>query len=181
MEKFGRVCKEYMVKEIVALFKDYPNFFIATFSKIGVGDTERLRKDLKRHSSLYMVVKNALLKRAVKESGRDIGILKEAEPFISGSCGILFSKSDAVAISRTLANFAKEFENFKIQCGFVDGQVITSDTIKLLASLPSREVLLGMVASGINAPISGFVCLLGGLMRNLIGAIDAISKKRSEA
>ena len=40
MEKFGRVCKEYMIKEMVERFQSYPDFFITSFSRVGVGDTE---------------------------------------------------------------------------------------------------------------------------------------------
>lgn len=179
MEKFGRVCKEYMVKEIVERFKNYPDFFISTFSKVNVGATEKLRKSLRKDSALYMVVKNSLIKRAMEESEKDMDI-EGMKGLITASCGVLFSKDDPSLVARSLVNFSKDNKDIKIQGAFVDGEAISVDVIKHLAVLPSREVLLSMVASGVKSPISGFVGLLGNLLQNLVGVIDAISKKRKE-
>ena len=181
MEKFGRVCKERIVNEIAERFKNYPDFIITNFSRVAVGNMEKLRKELKKTSAVYMVVKNSMLKHAIEQSGRDVNLLEEVKPFISGSCGVLFSKTDPAMIARSLVGFGKENEGLKIQGGFVNGEKISLDTIKVLAALPSREVLLAMAAFGIKAPISGFVGLLGNLLRNLVGVIDAISKQKGES
>lgn len=180
MEKFGKVCKEYIVKEIAQHFKDFPDFFITSSSQVKVVDIERLRKNFKRNSSVYMVVKNSMLRHAIEKSGKTLNI-EEISPFIAGSCGILFSKADAAVIARSLTEFSKEHEGLKIQGAFVSGERMSSDTIKHLATLPPKDILLAMVVSGIKAPISGFVGLLGNLLRNLVGVIDAISKKKGES
>jgi large subunit ribosomal protein L10 len=177
MKKFGKVCKEYMIKEIAQHLQDYPDFFVTSFSRISVGDIEKLKKDLKKTSAIYITVKNSMLKRALETSGIDIG---DIWTLVTDSCGILFSKNDAVATARSLVNFTKEHESLKIRGGFINGEKISLDTVKLLAFLPPRDVLLATVASGMKAPISGFVGLLGGLLRNLVGVIDAVSKKKSE-
>lgn len=169
-----------MINEIVERFKNYPDFFVTTFSQIGVGDMEKFRKSLKKASAVYMIVKNSMVVRAIEESGRGINLLEEIKPLISGSCGILFSKDNPAVIARSLVNFSRGHEHLKIQGGFLNGERVSSDTIKVLAALPPRDVLLAMVASGIKAPISGFVGLLGNLLRNLVGVIEAISKKKSE-
>lgn len=179
MEKFGKVCKEFMIKEVVEHFKNYPDFFIASFSNVSVGATEKFRKSLKKDSMLYVVVKNSLVKRAIEESGKDMDTEK-IKAFITGSCGVVFSKDEPTAVARSLVNFGKENEKIRIQGGVVYGETVSSDVIKHLATLPSKEVLLSMVVSGIQAPISGFVSLLNNLLRNLVGVIDAISKKKSE-
>ena len=177
MKKFGRVCKEYMIKEIAQHFQSYPDFFITTFSRMSVGDIEKLKKDLKKTPAIYMVVKNSMLKHALETSGVAIGDIRT---LIADSCGILFSKNDAVMAARALVNFSKEHENLKIQGGFINGEKLSFDTVKLLASLPPRDVLLATVASGMKAPISGFAGLLSNLLRNLVGTLDAVSKKKSE-
>jgi large subunit ribosomal protein L10 len=180
MEKFGKICKEYMVSAIVKHFKDYPDFFITAFSQISAADMEKLRKSFKSPSAVYMVVKNSMVKRALKESEKKETLLEEMRPYISGSCGIAFSKDDPAIIARLLLNFNKEHETFKIQGGFIDGEKISSDTIKLLAALPPRDVILSMLVLGVKAPISGFVGVLNNLLRNLIGVIDAINKKKDK-
>ena len=181
MEKFGKISKEYMISGIAENFKSYPDFFITTFSNIGVVDIERLRKNLRKNSSRYMVVKNSMLKRAMESAGKDISVFEELRSKISGSCGIVFSKNDPALAARSLMEFNKDFDGLKIHSAIVNGEKIDSDTIKLLATLPPREVLLSMVASGIKSPITGFVGLLGNLLRNLVGVIHAISNKKSES
>ena len=138
------------------------------------------KKSLKKDSMKYMVVKNSLLKRAMEAANKDIDTEK-AKTFLTGSCGVLFCKDDTSSAAKSLMEFSKGSETIKIQGGFIDGVLISPDTIKQLALLPSREVLLSMVAAGVKSPITGFVGLLGNLMRSLVGVIDAISKKKSEA
>ncbi len=180
MEKFGRICKEYMVDEMAKRFRNYPDFFLTSLSKVGASELEKLRKETKKNSALYVVAKNTLLKKALSAAKKDIN-LEEVTPLIIGSCGVLFSKDDPAVAAKSLVDFGKKNENFKIQGGFVSGETISVDMVNHLALLPSREVLLAMVAAGMKSPISGFVGLLGNLIRNLVGVIDAISKKRSES
>ncbi len=176
-KKFGRICKEYMVKEMAEYLKEYPDFFVSSFSQIAVSEVEKLRKAFKRDSALFMMVKNSLLKRALEISKTDIDT-ERLSGFIKGSCGILFSKSDPATTAKKLVGFSKENETFKIQGGFISGETVSSEVIKHLATLPSRDVLLAMVASGIKAPISGFVGILGNLIRNLVGVLDQIRQKK---
>ena len=169
-----------MIKEVAERLKSYPDFFVTSFLKISVEDMQQLRKDLKKTSSQYMVVKNSILKLAFDEAGKDSHAIDSIKPLVSGSCGILFSKEQPVDIARSLVSFSKDHESFKIQCGFIDGESISLDTIKFMATLPPKEVLLGTVVTTMKAPITGFVGLLGNLLRNLVGVIDAIGKKKSE-
>lgn len=177
MEKFGKVSKEHMIKEIAERFKDYPNFFITSFADMGVTEMEELRKSLKKSTSAYMVAKNTMLKQAIKKSGISIR-LEEIEPSITGSCGVLFTKEDPVAASRTLVGFSKNHDRLKIRLGFVNGETMSVDTIKFMSSLPSREVLLATAFAGMKAPVTGFVGVLRTLVTNLVGVVDAISKKK---
>lgn len=179
MEKFGKISKERMVEEIAEHFKSYPDFFITNFSNIGVGEMEELRKSLKKDTSAYMVTKNTMLKRAISKFGVSIK-MEEVESYVKGSCGILFTKDDPVSVSRILVDFAKGHEALKIKAGFVYGETISLDTIKFMSTLPSREVLLAAVFAAVKSPVTGFVGVLRNLLVNLVGVVDAISKKKTE-
>ena len=181
MEKFGKVCKEHMIKEISDQFKNYPNFFITNFSNVGVGEMEELRKSLKRDVSAYMVTKNTMLKQAIKKSGISVKAEDLEAPAGSGTCGVLFTKGDPVAMSRLLVNFTKSHNNVRIHAGFVNGETVSMDTIKYMSTLPSREVLLSMTLAGMKAPVTGFVGILRNLLSNLVGVVDAIGRKKTGA
>ena len=80
---------------------------------------------------------------------------------------------------KTLVEFAKENESFKVEAGFLSGKLVSKEQVKVLATLPSREVMLARVVGGIQAPISGFVGVLAGTLRKVVTAFDAIAKKKS--
>jgi large subunit ribosomal protein L10 len=60
----------------------------------------------------------------------------------------------------------------------VDGRVIDVDGIKALADLPSREELIAKMLGSMNAPISGLVNVLGGTMRSLLYALNAVKESK---
>lgn len=177
MEKFGKICKEHMVKEIADRFKGYPDFFVTSFSNVGVGEVEELRKSLKKDVSAYMVAKNTMLKQAIKKSGINVR-MEDFDTSTNGTCGVLFTKGDPVAMSRLLINFSKNHDKVKVRAGFVNGETVSPDTIKLMSTLPSREVMLSMTIAGMKSPIVGFVSILRNLLSNLVGVVDAIGRKK---
>lgn len=169
-----------MVKEIADRFKNYPNFFITSFSNAGVGEVEELRKSLKRDVSAYMVTKNTMLKQAIKKSGISARI-EDLDASITGTCGVLFTKGDPVAMSRLLVDYSKNHSKVKIRVGFVNGETVSLDTIKFMSTLPSREVLLSMALAGMKSPVTGFVGILRNLLSNLVSVVDAIGRKKAGA
>lgn len=64
--------------------------------------------------------------------------------------------------------------------GYVSGSVMGVDDLVKLASLPTRDQLLSMTLQGFNAPITGFVGVLSGIIRKFVYAVDAIAKDKAE-
>ena len=88
--------------------------------------------------------------------------------------------SEGIAESKDLVNFAKTHDKFKIKGAVIDGKLVAEEKIKYMASLPSKEVLLAQVVGGIKAPITGFVMVLGGVIRKFVYVIDAVKNKKGE-
>ena len=85
------------------------------------------------------------------------------------------------AISKILVEFAKANENFSVRGALVDGVAWDSETVKGIAALPSREVLLAQTAAQIQAPIYGLVGGLSALMSKLVRVLDAVKEKQAKA
>ena len=85
-------------------------------------------------------------------------------------------KMDALA-----REFAKTHENLKINGGIFDGKVLTAQELKVIASLPPREVLLATLLGTLQAPMVNLVSVLQAPMRDLVGVLDQIAKKAPEA
>jgi len=175
-EKFGKICKEGMAKEIVSQFKGHPNFVITSYMGSSVSDLEQLRRSLKKAASDYMVVKNSILRVVFDE----LKLESEASK-IEGGVGISLSGDDIISTCKVLVNFSKDHDKFKIKGAILDGKSVTPEKVKQLASLPSREALLAQVVGGIKSPITGFVNVLGGVLRKFVYVVDAIRNNKQGA
>ncbi|MDC0700681.1 50S ribosomal protein L10, partial [Blautia wexlerae] len=122
----------------------------------------------------YKVVKNTLLKLALKEAG-----IEGLDSVLEGTTAIAISNEDYVGSAKVLSDFAEKSKTFKIKAGFVDGNVIDEAGVKNLAKLPSKEVLIAQTLGGLNAPITGFVTVLNGTMKGLVVALNAIAEKQA--
>lgn len=124
---------------------------VVEYKGITVADDTALRKELREEGVEYTVVKNTLLGLAIKGTS-----LEPMSEVLEGTTAIATSKDDYVAAARVLNKYAEKIESFNLKTGYIDGEVISEDKLKELATLPSREVLLSMVANVFSAPIASF-------------------------
>ncbi len=165
-----------MVKELTDRIKEAKSIFITNPTRLTVPEIEKLRRKLKESSCVYMMVKNSISKRALKEAR-----LATLIEYIEGEVALALDKEEKpVEISKTLVDYAKDHEGFGIRGGFMDGEIISLDSIKELALLPSRNVLLTKLVYGMKSPVNQFVYILKGVLRDLVFVFDAISKSKEE-
>lgn len=174
-EKLARLCKEHMIDEIVTSIRGRPNFVITNFMGSSVADLEQLRKNLKKSSSSYFVVKNSVLKIVFDKLD-----LKDEAAKIDSGMGISLSGDDIISTCKVLATFAKDHNKFKIKGAIIDGKSVPQEKVKELAALPSKNVLLTRVVTTMKSPITGFVMVLGGVLRKLVTVVDAIKNSKEE-
>ena len=171
---FSRVSKEAVIKEIEKEVKARPAFFVASQGTLAANALDKLRANLRKTNSRYLVVKNSLGRKVFERVK-----LNDFSAYLqTGTCGIAFVSGDAAVSSKVLMDCAKENEVFKVEAGYLNGQVVTSDQIKALASLPSREVLLAKLFGQIQAPVSRFVGVLSNTLRSAVNVLEAIAKKK---
>ncbi len=124
---------------------------VVDYKGISVADDTALRKELRENGVKYTVVKNSILKRAVE--GTDLAQIAEV---CEGTTAIALSAEDYTAAARILCKYAESHDNFNVKSGFLDGKVVSIETIDELAKLPTKEVLLATVLSAFQAPIAAF-------------------------
>ena len=161
------------VNELTQKMAGSKAIFLADFTGLDVASVTNLRTQLRNASIEYEVVKNRLAKRAAKEAG-----IAGLDKFFAGPTAIAFAKNDPVEPAKILQKFVDTGGKITIKSGLVDGQVISADQVKALASLPSRDQLLAQVVRAVQGPLSGFAGVLNGLLRNLVGVLAAIEKKQ---
>jgi large subunit ribosomal protein L10 len=175
IEKFGKLCKEKMIEEILLRFTKYPNFVITSFMGTSTGELEKLRRNLKKTNGNYFVVKNSILRIIFSKMKLD-----EEAAGIEGGMGISLCGDDSTAVCNLLVNFAKANDKFKVKGAIIDGKRLSSERVKALAGLPPRNVLLAQVVGGIKSPITGFVIVLGGIIRKFVYVVDAIKTNKAK-
>jgi len=129
-----------------------------------VVDTEQLRQNLREAGAKTMVVKNTLLRMALEQ--RDAPWDPE---MMQGANLVTFASGDLGKATKVVVDFARTHDRvFAIKGGMVSGSVIDAEGVRALSELPSREQLLAQVVGGIQAPLSGLVGVLTGVMRGLV-------------
>ncbi len=104
-----------------------------------------------------------------------------AEALFQGPTLVLLGK-DPAAVSKAAIKFHKKTDKGAPTGGWVEGRVVGAEDVKKLSALPSREVLLGQVASVVAAPLAGFARVLNANICNLAYALEAVrGKKEKEA
>jgi len=143
--------KEAAVAEIASKLSQSSTTVVADYRGLNVSQVTELRKQLREAGVEFQVLKNSLVRRATEGVG-----LSELNEVLTGPSAIAFSGDDAIAPAKILNDFAKKNEALKLKGGVVEGKVVDVTQIKALAELPSREGLLSMLLSVLQAPVRNF-------------------------
>lgn len=145
--------KQAVIDEIANNVKESSSFIFLENHGLTVEETMELRRALKKSDSELKIYKNTLVARALNTL--DIDLNDE----LNGPKVVAFGK-DIIEPIKAVAEFSKKHPNLEMKVGIVDGKVTLLDELKKLATIPSREGLLTMFASGLMAiPRDFAICL----------------------
>jgi large subunit ribosomal protein L10 len=150
--------------------------FLADLSGMTVEKVTMLRRKCREQKVQVKVVKNTLLKRAFNAHG-----ITALDEFLVGPTGVVFSPVNEVIPAKILSDFAKEHEKPRIKAAVVEGRLFDEKAIKVLATLPSREVLLSQVLSTFIAPMTQFLAAIDATLRLPATMADVLEREKSKA
>jgi len=156
--------KQEAVDVIAAKMRESVSTVVADYRGLNVAQVTELRKQLREAGVEFQVLKNTLLRRATAAAE-----LSDLDEVLTGPTAVAFGTNDAVAPAKILNDFAKKNDALKLKGGVVEGRVIGESEIKALAELPSREGLLSMLLSVLQAPV-----------RNFALAVKAVAEKEEQ-
>ena len=163
--------KESIVIDLEAKLNASPFLFVADYTGLKVAQFAELRNRLHGVGARCHVVKNTFLRRAAKSAGLpEVGELK-------GQTAIVVGDKDVAAAAKVLKNFTAEFKKPEMKTGVVNRIVVTTEQIKAIADLPSRDVLLGTLLGVLNAPASKLVRVLNEPASSLARLLQAKADK----
>lgn len=141
--------KKEEVAKLAEQMKEAKLILLVDYRGINVADVTGLRKDLRNQSADYKVIKNNITRRALEECG-----IKELDSALEGPTAVIMTNEDYLEPTKTIYEFTKNNDYYKIKGGVVEGKVMTAEEIITLAKLPSRQDLLSMLAGALLANIS---------------------------
>lgn len=148
--------KQAIVAQLTEKIQKATAGVIVDYKGITVEEDTALRKECREGGVDYAVVKNTLLRFAFNNVG-----LNELDDQLNGATSLAVCMDDPVAPARVIAEFAKKLNGkFEIKGGFMDGKVVSLETVNALAAIPALPVLQAQVLGTMLAPISALACVL---------------------
>ncbi|MFV1978569.1 MAG: 50S ribosomal protein L10 [Myxococcota bacterium] len=174
-----RTQKEEQVSELNEKFSRAKSVYVADYRGLNVAAADNLRQRIRKGGAgdfEYRVAKNSVLRRA--SAGLDVaGLVSHFE----GPTAVAISFSDPVGLAKVLSDFAKDHEVFEIKGGVVDGEVIDTAQIAVLAKLPSMDALRGMIIGLLQASATKLVRLIAEPGAQLARLVEARRAQQEES
>lgn len=147
-----RLRKDAMLASFQQLCTDSEGVFIAEYSGIDVASLAQLRAAARAAGGEMRVVKNTVAKIALSSDERFAPLAEHLNGHL-----IYGAATSAPALAKAMREFTKDHEQLVVRAGVMDGEILAANQIAKLADLPSREEMLGILASTLNAPLTKFV------------------------
>lgn len=132
-----------------------------------------LRNRLRDAESRMQIVKNRFLGIGFAEKG-----WRDAGDMLVGPTGMVFGSGDVIRVAKTLRAYIKEFERPALKGGYVGGRRVECGELESMASMPSREVLLGMLVGTVAAPMTRLVGAMHQKLSSLVYVLKAAEDKK---
>ncbi len=150
--------KEAVVEEIKTKIQAAKSVVLVDYKGLTVAQDTELRCNFRKAGVEYKVYKNRLAKIAFNELG-----FPQFDEALEGPTAIAFSMNDSVSAAKISAEANKKYNKLQTKCGLVDGEFNDADALKIIASLPSREVLIAKMLGSMLAPVSKLAYVLNAI------------------
>lgn len=154
-ERTVEILQQVLSKSDIGILTDYRG--------LKTSELNDLRDKLKEAKVDYKVVKNSLVQIAAKNAGLD-----HLAGMFEGPLAVAFGYGDPARTAKVISDYIRISKStLSIKAGFLRDRVLSAAELETLAKLPSREVLLSKVFSGMKSPMYGLVNVLTGPIRGL--------------
>ncbi|HKY01081.1 MAG TPA: 50S ribosomal protein L10 [Burkholderiales bacterium] len=165
--------KQAVVAEVSAQVAGAQAIVLAEYRGLEVGNLTNLRREARKSGVYLRVLKNTLARRAVKDTPFEKLADQMVGPLMYGI------SSDPVNAAKVLSDFAKGNDKFVIKGGAMPNAVISAKEVAALASMPSREQLLAILAATLQAPIAKFARTLNEVPTSFARALAAVRDQKA--
>ena len=162
MQKAIHSKKECEVQSLIERINNAKAVIAFDYQGLTAEQFNALRKTLRENGCECQIYKNNIARRAYKSLNYDVLVDQ-----MTGPKALLFSNEDVVAPAKIIYDFAKGNDKVKISAGVVEKQAVSTEKVLELATLPSYETLLTMLAGGMLSPVRDMTIGLHMLVEKL--------------
>jgi large subunit ribosomal protein L10 len=167
-----RARKQEDLNILTEQFKNSKAAIVLSFNKLTVEKDQQFRNELRETGATYRVVKNTLARLAVEGTE-----FEGAKEHFKGVTSVAWTSNDPVDLSKVISKYIKDQkEIFEFKTGVVDGRMITVSDVEAIASLPSKEELIGKLLYLLNAPAQRLATVLNAVPRNLAVVLQQVAE-----
>jgi large subunit ribosomal protein L10 len=157
--------KRTEVAQLKGTFTTAKSAVVLGFKGLTVDKDTSFRKSIRDSKAQYRVSKNTLLRLAVKET-----VFEGLSEHFKGATAVATTQNDVVGLAKAVHNFLKDNPGASLKGAILDGKAVTLGEFKIIAELPSREVLIGKLLYLMQYPISGIAVALEAIRKQKEGA-----------
>jgi large subunit ribosomal protein L10 len=162
-------------EEVLATYADWLQksqaVIMVEYTGVKMKDLDNIRAKIRDSGGEFHILKNTLARRAFADNG-----LNFPQEFLVNSTAVSFAFSDAASTAKALGDATKGNEFIKVKGGFMDGQVLSSDQVKALASMPPLPVVRAQLLGVLQAPAGKLVRTIAEPARGLAAVIKAFAE-----
>jgi len=167
--------KVAIVEEVREKLENSDGAMLTEYRGLNVPALAELRSALREAGGEYKIYKNTLVRLAAREIGLEI------DDLLTGPTAIAFvgvksdgTPGDVAAAAKALKTFSKTNDALVLKGGVLDDKLLSSEDLRALAELPSRDVLLAQLAGAFQAPMAKMAGLLAAVPRDFAYGLKAL-------
>ena len=168
--------KAKTVAAVQEKFKAAKMAIVTEYRGLTVAQMTRLRREIRQASGEYQVIKNTLVRRALKDTAYD-----SLDRLLEGPTAWVFGYDDPVVLSKTLVKFVEENQKLTIKGGLLEGEFMDQAKVKVLARMPSRPELQAKLLALMQAPAVQLLRLIQEPGARVVRLLETLRKGKSEA
>jgi len=168
--------KKELVENLAKELADAEISFLVDYKGLTVSQVTELRAKLRDAGAQMAVVKNTLMRLAVKETGSEV-----LTDLFKGPNAIIISKDDPVAPAKVISDFLKTNEKIQLKGAALGGKLLSEEDVMQLAKMPSKEELLAKLVYTLNAVPTNLVNVLAGVPRSFLNVLNAVKDQKDAA
>jgi large subunit ribosomal protein L10 len=162
------------VEAVKQIFQSAESFLLTDYRGLNVGQITELRDKLREFGTTYKVLKNRHVKIALKQME-----YPDISDQLIGPTAVAFAGQDAGPSAKVLFDFAKE-ASLSIKGGIIDGEVFDGKQVEAYSRLPGRDVLISMLMSALNGPLTGLMYAMQAVPQKLVRTLQAVADQKEK-